>query len=343
MMDIGSLLSLAAGTLGSPVVLFFILGFAAALARVDLSLPQPVAKTVALYLMLAIGFKGGVGLAETGAGLASFLPLAVGILFSALFPFIGYAALRSTSGLNRTDAAAVAAHYGSISIVTFLTAIQVLSDRGDTAEGVLVAVAAAMEAPAIVAGLWLAAAAGRSAGGSGASGASGGGEAVSSISIREAALNSSVVLLLGAVAIGWFTGPAGMADVKPFIADPFKGVLCLFLLDMGAVAGRGLLQNRKAISVGPILFGLYMPLVGAGFMAMAVWPLELSVAGKALMMVLAASASYIAVPAAMRLALPQANPAIYTTLSLGVTFPFNVVIGIPLYIALADMLFAAAR
>lgn len=338
-MDFSAFLSLAAGTLGSPVVLFFILGFAAALARVDLSLPQPVAKTVALYLMLAIGFKGGVGLAESGAGLASLLPLAIGILFSALFPFIGYAALRSTSGLSRTDAAAVAAHYGSISIVTFLTAIQVLSDRGDTAEGILVAVAAAMEAPAIVAGLWLAAAAGRAGGGA----ATGGGETIPSISIREAALNSSVVLLLGAVAIGWFTGPGGLADVKPFIVDPFKGVLCLFLLDMGAVAGRGLLQNRKAISAGPVLFGLYMPLVGAALMALAVWPLDLSVPGKALMMVLAASASYIAVPAAMRLALPQANPAVYTTLSLGVTFPFNVVIGIPLYIAIADMLFSAAR
>lgn len=338
-MDFSAFLSLAAGTLGSPVVLFFILGFAAALARVDLSLPQPVAKTVALYLMLAIGFKGGVGLAESGAGLASLLPLAIGILFSALFPFIGYAALRSTSGLSRTNAAAVAAHYGSISIVTFLTAIQVLSDRGDTAEGILVAVAAAMEAPAIVAGLWLAAAAGRAGGGA----ATGGGETIPSISIREAALNSSVVLLLGAVAIGWFTGPGGLADVKPFIVDPFKGVLCLFLLDMGAVAGRGLLQNRKAISAGPVLFGLYMPLVGAALMALAVWPLDLSVPGKALMMVLAASASYIAVPAAMRLALPQANPAVYTTLSLGVTFPFNVVIGIPLYIAIADMLFSAAR
>lgn len=335
-MDLNSLLGLAAGTLGSPVVLFFILGFAAALARVDLSLPQPIAKTVALYLMLAIGFKGGVGIAENGAGLASFLPLAVGILFSALFPFLGYGALRLTSSLGRTDAAAVAAHYGSISIVTFLTAIQVLSDRGDTAEGILVAVAAGMEVPAIVAGLWLAAAAGRP-------GDAAGGDARPALSIREAALNSSVVLLLGALAIGWFTGPAGMADIKPFIADPFKGVLCLFLLDMGAVAGRGLLQNRKAISAGPILFGLYMPLVGAALMAMAVWPLELSVAGKALMMVLAASASYIAVPAAMRLALPQANPAIYTTLSLGVTFPFNVVIGIPLYIALADMLFSVAR
>lgn len=338
-MDLNSLLGLAAGTLGSPVVLFFILGFAAALARVDLSLPQPVAKTVALYLMLAIGFKGGVGIAESGAGLVSFLPLAVGIIFSALFPFLGYGALRLTSGLSRTDAAAVAAHYGSISIVTFLTATQVLSDRGDTTEGILVAVAAVMEAPAIVAGLWLAAASGRS----GSTSSAAGGETGPSLSIREAAFNSSVVLLLGALAIGWLTGPAGMADVKPFIVDPFKGVLCLFLLDMGAVAGRGLLQNRKAISAGPILFGLYMPLVGAGLMALAVWPLDLSAAGKALMMVLAASASYIAVPAAMRLALPQANPAIYTTLSLGVTFPFNVVIGIPLYVALADMLFSAAR
>ena len=338
-MDFSGFLSLAEGTLGSPVVLFFILGFAAALARVDLSLPQPVAKTVAFYLMLAIGFKGGVGLAGSGAGLASVLPLAIGMLFSALFPFIGYAALRATSGLSRTDAAAVAAHYGSISIVTFLTAIQVLSDRGDTAEGILVAVAAAMEAPAIVAGLWLAAKTGRI----GAGPVSAAREAVPTISIREAALNSSVVLLIGAAAIGWFTGPSGLADVKPFIVDPFKGVLCLFLLDMGAVAGRGLLQNRTAISVGSIFFGFYMPLVGAALMAVAVWPLDLSVAGKALMMVLAASASYIAVPAAMRIALPKANPAIYTTLSLGVTFPFNVVIGIPLYIALADMLFSAAR
>ncbi|WP_420404574.1 sodium-dependent bicarbonate transport family permease [Nisaea sp.] len=152
-------------------------------------------------------------------------------------------------------------------------------------------------------------------------------------------LNSSVVVLLGALAIGWFTGSEGLADIKPFVVDPFKGVLCLFLLDMGAVAGRGLLQNRSAIDRGTVLFGLYMPLVGAALMAAAVWPLELSPAGKALMMVLAASASYIAVPAAMRLALPEAKPVIYTTLSLGITFPFNVVIGIPVYIAAAFALF----
>ncbi|WP_420404573.1 sodium-dependent bicarbonate transport family permease [Nisaea sp.] len=153
-MDFNSIVTLAASTLGSPVVLFFILGFLAALARVDLSLPQPVAKTIALYLMLAIGFKGGAGLAESGAGAASVMPLLVGIVFSGLFPLLAFGALRVASGLGRTDAAAVAAHYGSISIVTFLTATQVLADRGDSAEGILVAVAAAMEAPAIVAGLW---------------------------------------------------------------------------------------------------------------------------------------------------------------------------------------------
>lgn len=330
-MDLNSIVTLAASTLGSPVVLFFILGFAAALVRVDLALPQAIAKTIALYLMLAIGFKGGVGIAESGAGLASVAPLLVGIVFSGLFPFLAFAALRVASGLSQTDAAAVSAHYGSISIVTFLTAVQVLTDRGEQAEGILVAVAAAMEAPAIVAGLWLAGRAMRQTG-------TADGDAPQ-LSMREAVLNSSVVVLLGALAIGWFTGSEGMEDIKPFVVDPFTGVLCLFLLDMGAVAGRGLAQNRRALGPGAIFFGLYTPLIGASIMALAVWPLDLSAAGKALMMVLAASASYIAVPAAMRLALPQANPVIYTTLSLGVTFPFNVIVGIPIYVAAALALF----
>ncbi|UUX50583.1 sodium-dependent bicarbonate transport family permease [Nisaea acidiphila] len=334
-MEFSNLLSIAGGTLGSPVVLFFLLGFLAALARVDLSLPQPIAKTVALYLMLAIGFKGGVGMADSGVGPASIAPLLIGVAFSAAFPILGFAALRAASGLGRTDAAAVAAHYGSISIVTFLTAIQVLTDRGEQAEGILVAVAAAMEAPAIIVGLWLA-----SRGRSETGAAAGPAPEEARLSVREAVLNSSVVVLLGALAIGWITGEKGMTDIKPFVVDPFKGVLCLFLLDMGAVAGRGLAQNRRAIGTGTVLFGLYMPLVGAALMALAVWPIDLSPAGKALLMVLAASASYIAVPAAMRLALPKANPVIYTTLSLGITFPFNVIVGIPLYIAIADRLFA---
>ena len=334
-MGIDAILDLAASTLSSPVILFFVLGFLAAFARVDLSLPQPIAKTIAVYLMLAIGFKGGVGISESGIGLANLTPLIVGVAFSAALPFLGYALLRATTGLNVTDASAVAAHYGSISIVTFLTASHVLTDRGQEAEGILVAVAAAMEAPAIVAGLWLAGRAVRNAAPSAKAS-----DSDANLSLREAFLNSSVAVLLGALIIGWITGRDGMANVEAFVVDPFKGVLCLFLLDIGAVAGRGLAQNRHALETRAVLFGLYMPLLGAAIMAVAIWPISMSAAGKALMMVLAASASYIAVPAAMRLALPQANPVIYTTLSLGITFPFNVIFGIPLYVAAAEMLFS---
>lgn len=334
-MSLDTILALAASTISSPMILFFVLGFLAAFARVDLSLPQPVAKTVAIYLMVAIGFKGGVGISENNAGLQTVAPLLIGILFSTLLPFLAYGLLRATSRLGTTDAAAVAAHYGSISIVTFLTASQILTDRGQNAEGILVAVAAAMEAPAIVAGLWLAGRAAKSDRTTDAPDQSG-----PPISVREAFLNSSVVVLLGALLIGWLTGKEGMTDVAPFVIDPFKGVLCLFLLDIGAIAGRGLSQNRRALHPGTVLFGLYMPVLGALIMAVAIWPLDMSVSGKALMMVLGASASYIAVPAAMRLALPQANPVIYSTLSLGITFPFNILIGIPIYIVAAEVFFA---
>ncbi|WP_417789604.1 sodium-dependent bicarbonate transport family permease [Terasakiella pusilla] len=326
------ILSVAIDNLTSPMVMFFALGFLAALAKVDLSLPQPVAKTVAVYLMLAIGLKGGVSMATTGANLSVLAPILVGIAISAALPFIGYQCLRLTSKLSAVNAAAVAAHFGSISIVTFLTASQILSDRGTSGEGILVAVAAAMEAPAIVAGIWIAARFLKK-------NPEQKDKSAEPLSMREAVFNSSILVLIGSFIIGWIVGPQGFGEVKPFISDPFKGVLCLFLLDMGAIAGRGLSQNRKVLDTGVIAFGLYMPLIGAVLMALLILPLDLSVAGKTLMLVLAASASYIAVPAAMRLALPQANPAVYVTLSLGVTFPFNLVIGIPLYVAMAQWLF----
>lgn len=326
------ILSVAIDNLTSPMVMFFALGFLAALAKVDLSLPQPVAKTVAVYLMLAIGLKGGVSMATTGADLSVLAPILVGIAISAALPFIGYQCLRLTSKLSAVNAAAVAAHFGSISIVTFLTASQILSDRGTSGEGILVAVAAAMEAPAIVAGIWIAARFLKK-------NPEQKDKSAEPLSMREAVFNSSILVLIGSFIIGWIVGPQGFVEVKPFISDPFKGVLCLFLLDMGAIAGQGLSQNRKVLDTGVIAFGLYMPLIGAVLMALLILPLDLSVAGKTLMLVLAASASYIAVPAAMRLALPQANPAVYVTLSLGVTFPFNLVIGIPLYVAMAQWLF----
>ncbi len=321
------LLDLAAQNLLSPMVLFFALGFAAAAARSDLALPEAAAKAIALYLMLAIGFKGGVGVAKHGFGIDLLAALAAGAVLSAVIPFIAFALLKATTSLSRVDAAAVAAHYGSISIVTFVAATQALAAVGLDYEGYMVAVAAIMETPAIVAAIWLAhRGAARSNGESG------------SALFREIALNGSVVVLVGAFFIGWMTGEEGMATISSFIVAPFKGVLCLFLLDMGVLAGRGLREARSQLRLPVVAFGLYMPLIGAALAAPFAVGLGLSPGGAAVFMTLAASASYIAVPAAMRLALPEARPAIYLSLSLGITFPFNLTLGIPLYIAVAGMI-----
>jgi hypothetical protein len=185
----------------------------------------------------------------------------------------------------------------------------------------MVAVAAVMEAPAILSALWI---------------VSRGGESRFDANLlREILLNGSIVLLVGAFAIGWITGQDGMQKIQPFIGAPFQGVLCLFLLDMGLIAGRGLRRTRASLGMGVIVFGIVMPLLGslAGLGAASL--LGLSLGGTILLMILAASASYIAVPAAMRVAMPEADPSIYLTLSLGVTFPFNLAVGIPIYYALA--------
>mgnify|MGYP001072980331 CR=1 FL=1 len=190
----------------------------------------------------------------------------------------------------------------------------------------MVAVAAVMEVPAILSGLWLASrVGGQKTGG------------MDNALMREVVLNGSVVLLVGAFVIGMTTGEKGMSAVAPFIVDPFKGVLCLFLLDMGLVAGRGLRNSWRRLSPASLGFGLYMPLVGAAGGLGAGMILGLTTGGTALFMVLGASASYIAVPAAMRLALPEAQPALPLALSLGITFPFNLTLGIPIYIGIAGM------
>lgn len=322
----GSMVDLAVSNLTSPMILFFILGLGAALARSDLNIPEAVAKGLSLYLMLAIGFKGGAGVAAHGIDTTLVMALLAGALLSAVIPLIAFRILCLTTGLDRVDAAAVAAHYGSISIVTFLAATQALDSAGIGYEGYMVAVAAAMETPAILAALWLA----RSANATPRSGGALGGD-----TLREVLLNGSIVVLVGAFAIGWISGAEGLAAITPFVVDPFKGVLCLFLLDMGVIAGRGMRGGRGTITGSLLRFGLVMPLVGALLGLAAGWAVGLSEGGIALMTTLAASASYIAVPAAMRLALPEARPAIYLTLSLGVTFPFNLTVGIPLYLTLA--------
>ena len=316
------ILTLAASNLLSPIILSFILGLSAALARSDLSVPEAAAKAISLYLLFAIGFKGGVSVAAHGIDAKLIATVGAGLVLSFGLPFIAFGLLRVMTSLSRIDAAAVAAHYGSISIVTFVAATSVLESRLIPAEGYMVAVAAAMEAPAILSALWLV--------------SRGNGAAPEPGLWREILLNGSIVLLIGAFAIGMVTGEKGLADISSFIVAPFKGVLCLFLLDMGLVAGRGLREQRSGLSIGAVAFAVLMPLIGGGIGLALALLIGLSTGGTALLMVLAASSSYIAVPAAMRVALPQANPSVYLTLSLGVTFPFNLTLGIPLYVALAQ-------
>ena len=317
------ILTLAANDLLSPIILSFALGVIAALVRSDLSIPEAAAKMMSIYLLFAIGFKGGVSVADHGLDVTLGLSLMAGVVLSFALPIIAFALLRLISGLSVLDAAAVAAHYGSISIVTFVAATSVLDASGIGSAGYMVAVAAAMEAPAILSALWL------------VSRSSGGGRMDSEL-MREILFNGSIVLLVGSFAIGITTGADGLARIDAFIVAPFQGVLCLFLLDMGLVAGRGLRDGRGVLKPGVLAFGILMPLIGACLGLLAGMVLGLDTGSIALFMVLSASASYIAVPAAMRVALPEANPSIYLTLSLGVTFPFNLTLGIPLYVALAS-------
>ncbi|MEL6204577.1 MAG: sodium-dependent bicarbonate transport family permease [Pseudomonadota bacterium] len=316
------ILSLAVTNLTSPIILCFALGLGASLARSDLSIPEAAAKALSIYLLFAIGFKGGAAVSAHGVDVRLLSTLLAGVLLSFAIPFVAFAVLRVLTRLSAIDAAAVAGHYGSISIVTFVAATSVLEGRGIDAEGYMVAVAAAMEAPAILSALYLVARSGQ-------------GEKLDGDAWREILLNGSIVLLVGSFLIGFVTGEDGLARLSPFIVSPFDGVLCLFLLDMGLVAGRGLREVRGTLGAGAVAFGVLMPPIGAAFGLVAGVVLGLSAGGVALLMVLSASASYIAVPAAMRVALPQANPSVYLTLSLGVTFPFNLTIGIPAYVAVA--------
>jgi hypothetical protein len=317
--------ALALDNLLSPMVLFFVLGLVATLLRSDLSIPEAVAKLLALYLLMSIGFRGGVEIAHHGVSATMLGAILAGVLLSFLTPLVAYVILKKTSRLDPLNAAAVAAHYGSISAVTFVAVTGALGRMELPFEGYMVAVAAAMETPAILSGLLLAR---RHHARSGP-----GGEV-----LREVLVNGSVLMLMGSFAIGIATGPKGMATLKPFLVDPFPGFLSLFLLEMGLVAGRGLAEGRRYLSPAIVAFAIGMPLLGAAIAAPLATAIGLSPGGVAVFVTLAASSSYIAVPAAMRMALPEANPAIALTLSLGVTFPFNLTLGIPLYIALAQSL-----
>lgn len=324
------LLGVATDNLLSPIILFFVLGLVAGWLKSDLSIPEAISKGLALYLMMAIGFKGGAQVANGGSGLEILAALGMGILLSLGLPVVAYMILRSIVRLDGINAAAIAAHYGSVSLVTFVTAVAVLDALGVSYEGYLIATLAVMETPAIITGLLLA----RRSRYSGASGSNG---MFSGPVMREVFASGSVMLLAGSFVIGWITGAEGVEALGPFVGEPFQGVLAVFLMDMGLLVAHHF-ESFKRAGGRLVAFGLGMPLVGAVAGLAAGWVLGLTPGGATLFAVLSASASYIVVPAAMRLALPEANPALFVTLALGVTFPFNVTIGIPLYHAAAQAL-----
>lgn len=320
-------LSIARDNLVSAPVLFFALGFLATLAGGKLSLPDGVSRMLALYLMLCIGFKGGAAMTDSLAKGEFLIMLMMGIGLSAVLPLISYVLLARMSRLPMVERAAVAAHYGSISVVTFAAATDALSRLGVVTDGYMVAVVAAMETPAIICALLI------------LFGFKGGttGQANYRHALAEVFLNVTVIMLLGSFAIGLATGQKGMSEMSGFIVAPFRGILCLFLFDLGAKAAGGLRTSWSDLRLPLLAFAVLMPMIGAVLGASAGWLAGASLGNTALLMVLAASASYIAAPAAMRIAAPEARPTIYLGLSLGITFPFNLVIGLPVYFALAGV------
>lgn len=319
--------------LGSPPLLFFFLGVMAVVVRSDLEIPAQVAKALSLYLLFAIGFKGGVALAESSIDTGMLLTLLAAVGLSALIPVYTFFLMRRR--MSTADAAAIAATYGSVSAVTFVTAAGYLDIQGVGWSGYLVAAMALMESPAIIVGILLYNHFGKR--GSASSGLFSWKQL-----LNESLFNASVFLILGSMLIGWITGPAGMSQVEPLVKGLFLGLLCIFLLDMGIVAARRFRNSRQSAdgmaSGQPlrmmVLAAVGMPLCNAMLGLGFAWLLGLSEGDALLFLVLVASGSYIAVPAAMRLALPEANPGTYLTMSLAITFPFNLLIGIPAYHAM---------
>jgi uncharacterized protein len=337
-----------------PVILFFLLGVLARLAKSDLRLPEALYEALSIFLLLAIGLKGGAELALQP--LAAVWPTALAaIALSAVIPLLVYPVLRGPVRLGQADAASIAAHYGSVSVVTFAVAQSMLRRAGFEPEPHTAMLVALMEAPGIVVGVMLARRGLATAAARGASSPlparmPGAAPAAAYAPppratpvqrwtqlLHEVLLGKAVVLLLGGLAIGWISGPVALAPIEPLFVDLFKGVLALFLLEMGLVAG-GRLGDLRRAGLRLVAFGVAAPPVLAVLGAVVGWLLGLSAPSIAVLATLAASASYIAAPTAMRIAVPQANPSLSIGVALGVTFPFNLVIGIPLYIELARRL-----
>jgi hypothetical protein len=304
-----------------PVIWFFALGVVAGLARSDLRIPPAVYELLSILLLLTIGMKGGVELAKTPFD--GLLPQILAVLAMGFaLPFVLFAIIQAAARVGRADAASLAAHYGSVSVATFAVGVAFLEERSIAYDSQLPLFLVLLEVPAIIVGVMLAR---RARGGRWGKLA------------HEIFLGKSIVLLVGGLLIGWLAGPVGMVPLEPLFFDLFKGVLALFLLEMGLIAASQV-QSVRDRGLFLAAFGILAPVPLAAVGALVGWYIGLSVGGTTLLAVLAGSASYIAAPAAMRIAVPEANPSLSLTASLGITFPFNIFAGIPLYFAIANYL-----
>ena len=325
-----------------PAILFFVFGIVAGGLKSNLEIPPQISRFLSLYLLMALGLKGGFALAKSGFTVDVAVSLGAALALAVVVPMVGYLLLRRV--LSRFDAAAVAATYGSVSAVTFITAVQYLDTHAVAYGGHMAAAMALMESPAIIMAVVLAnhaRQAGQAAGaaGVGVVGTAAAGAPRTSIGhiLRESMTDGAQLLLLGAMVIGFVTGEAGQAVMQPFSVDLFKGMLAFFLLDMGLLAARNM-GGLRTCSLWLLIYAILGPLVHAAAALGLGLVLGMSAGNVALLMVLAASASYIAVPAVLRVAVPEANPSLYFGMSLGLTFPFNLILGIPLYAYLAQRL-----
>ncbi len=325
-----------------PAILFFVVGVLAGTIRSNLEIPPAISRFLSLYLLMALGLKGGFALSQSGLTSNVGISLAAAMALAIYIPLIGYWILRRF--ISGFDAAAVAATYGSVSAVTFVTAVQYLENQNIAYGGHMAAAMALMESPAIIMAVVFANTLRQKSVLQIANPGTGVAPLINtptkqSVSIgkilRESFTDGAQLLLLGAMVIGMITGDTGKAAMQPFSGDLFKGMLSFFLLDMGLMAARNLPQVKGK---SPILiaYAVIGPIVHASLALGLAFLLELPAGDGALLMVLAASASYIAVPAVLRFALPEANPSLYFGLSLGVTFPLNILFGIPAYVSLAQ-------
>ena len=317
-----------------PAILFFVFGILAGSLKSNLEIPPQISRFLSLYLLMALGLKGGFALARSGLTAEVLISLGAALAMAILVPVLGYLMLRRF--LNGFDAAAIAATYGSVSAVTFITAVQYLDTHGIHFGGHMAAAMALMESPAIVLAVLLANHARHKARATSGMNAASSSNAPLGRILHEALTDGAQLLLMGAMLIGLLTGESGQDAMKPFSVDLFKGMLAFFLLDMGLLAARNMGKLRGQ-SPWLLLYAIGGPLVHAGIALLVGGVLGMSTGNVALLMVLAASASYIAVPAVIRHAIPEANPTLYFGLSLGLTFPFNILIGIPLYVHAAQL------